>query len=286
MNPWRSTFDSQRIHPGGEREGALARRAAGRTGPHHLPRVVRPVQRTGAERKDRVPRRHCHQQATVQTAAALFGRYRPGADPGRAHRHDGRFEPRGFVMARQMQPRAGRAFDVLVFKFAPEADSQAMLKLEVEINTREHEPLFGIKSYPFAVESDWYQGKTEIASFEPEVILGTKLRALLQRRKNRGLFDLHHGLDQLAMDPDKLISCFDHYLALEGNPITRAVARVDGLLSSQARSAELKKFVRLFARPRAYPPMISPPTLGWALQRSERLHQVPAVAAGHRVDTP
>ena len=112
----------------------------------------------------------------------------------------------------------------LVFKFAPEADSQATLKLKIEINTREHESLFGIKSYPFAVENDWYQDKTEVASFEPEEIFGTKLRALLQRRKNRDLFDLHHGLDQLAMDPDKLISCFDHYLALEGNPITRAVA--------------------------------------------------------------
>lgn len=112
----------------------------------------------------------------------------------------------------------------LVFKFTPEADTQATLKLKVEINTREHEHLLGIKSYPFAVESDWYQGETEIASFEPEELFGTKLRALLQRRKNRDLFDLHHGLDQLAMDRDKLIACFDHYLALEGKPITRAVA--------------------------------------------------------------
>ncbi|WP_434782263.1 nucleotidyl transferase AbiEii/AbiGii toxin family protein [Ferrovum myxofaciens] len=61
-------------------------------------------------------------------------------------------------------------------------------------------------------------------SFEPEELFGTKLRALLQRRKNRDLFDLHHGLDQLGMDRDKLIACFDHYLALEGKPITRAVA--------------------------------------------------------------
>ncbi|HEY9100143.1 MAG TPA: nucleotidyl transferase AbiEii/AbiGii toxin family protein [Thiobacillus sp.] len=112
----------------------------------------------------------------------------------------------------------------LVFKFTPEADPQTTLKLKVEINTREHEHLFGIKPYPFAVESDWYQGETEIASFEPEELFGTKLRALLQRRKNRDLFDLHHGLDQLAMDRDKLIACFDHYLALEGKPITRAVA--------------------------------------------------------------
>lgn len=112
----------------------------------------------------------------------------------------------------------------LVFKFTPEADPQTTLKLKVEINTREHEPLFGIRAYPFAVENDWYQGQTEIASFEPEELFGTKLRALLQRRKNRDLFDLHHGLDQLAMDRNKLIACFDHYLALEGRPITRAIA--------------------------------------------------------------
>ena len=41
----------------------------------------------------------------------------------------------------------------LVFKFTPEADAQATLKLKVEINTREHGSLFGIKPYPFAVDT-------------------------------------------------------------------------------------------------------------------------------------
>ena len=112
----------------------------------------------------------------------------------------------------------------LVFKFTPEVDAQATLKLKVEINTREHGNLLGIKHYPFAVENDWYRGKTEIASFEPEELFGTKLRALLQRRRNRDLFDLHHGLEQLAMAPERVVACFDHYLALEGKPITRAMA--------------------------------------------------------------
>ncbi len=67
----------------------------------------------------------------------------------------------------------------LVFKFTPEADPQTMLKIKVEINTREHKHLFGIRSYPFAVENDWYEGETKIASFEPEELFGTKLRALL-----------------------------------------------------------------------------------------------------------
>ena len=112
----------------------------------------------------------------------------------------------------------------LVFKFVPEADAAATLKLKVEINTREHGTLLGIKPYPFAVDSDWYRGKADIASFEPEEVFGTKLRALLQRRKNRDLFDLHQGLEHLALDPAKVIAVFDHYLGQEGNVITRAHA--------------------------------------------------------------
>lgn len=119
--------------------------------------------------------------------------------------------------------RAGHSMR-MVFRFTPEADARATLKLKVEINTREHAHLYGIKSYPFAVDSDWYGGNAEIASFEPEELFGTKLRALLQRRKSRDLFDLHLGLDQLALDPDKIIACFEHYLALEGRSIKRAAA--------------------------------------------------------------
>jgi predicted nucleotidyltransferase component of viral defense system len=112
----------------------------------------------------------------------------------------------------------------LVFKFRPEIDAQATLKLKVEINTREHASWLGVRRYPFAVESDWYHGRAEIASFEPEELFGTKLRALLQRRRNRDLFDLHQGLEQMPLVPQKVIACFDHYLALEGKPITRAMA--------------------------------------------------------------
>ncbi len=112
----------------------------------------------------------------------------------------------------------------LVFKFEPETAPKTTLKLKVEINTREHQSLLGTRMFPFAVENDWYQGRTEIASFAPEELFGTKLRALLQRRKNRDLFDLHQGLAQIALAPEKLVASLEHYLALEGKPITRAVA--------------------------------------------------------------
>jgi predicted nucleotidyltransferase component of viral defense system len=112
----------------------------------------------------------------------------------------------------------------LIFKFPPEADPQSMLKLKVEINTREHSSFGGIRRYPFTLKNDWYEAKAEIASFSPEELFGTKLRALLQRRKGRDLFDLYHGLEGLAFDIDQLLACFHHYLTLENQKISRAMA--------------------------------------------------------------
>ena len=112
----------------------------------------------------------------------------------------------------------------LVFRFTPEGGGGSKLKLKVEINTREHKNLYDLKTYPFEVSSSWHQAKVQIVSFEPEEIFGTKLRALLQRHKNRDLFDLNEGLLQLGLDRDRIIGCFDHYLALEGHPISRANA--------------------------------------------------------------
>ena len=76
-------------------------------------------------------------------------------------------------LGRCQREQAGHSMH-LVFKFTPEVDSQATLKLKVEINTREHTNLLGIKRYPFAFENDWYRGKTEIASFEPKSSLLAK----------------------------------------------------------------------------------------------------------------
>ncbi len=112
----------------------------------------------------------------------------------------------------------------LVFRFASESNPQTSLKLKIEINTREHESLYGIRDYPFVLESSWYTAKSSVSSYVPEELFATKLRALLQRRKNRDLFDLHKGLSQLSLDLERLIACFEHYLALEGTEITRARA--------------------------------------------------------------
>jgi predicted nucleotidyltransferase component of viral defense system len=111
-----------------------------------------------------------------------------------------------------------------VFGFTPEVEGGSQLKPKVEINTREHTPFCGLKEYAFALDNSWHQAKAQILSFEPDELFGTKLRALLQRNKNRDLFDLNQGLHQLGLDCDRVIACFQHYLALEEHAISRANA--------------------------------------------------------------
>lgn len=112
----------------------------------------------------------------------------------------------------------------LTFRFEPESDPGTTLNLKVEVNTREHVNLLGLKTYALELVNGWHQAKAEIVSFEPEELFGTKLRALLQRRRGRDLFDLDEGLKQLGLDSNKVIGCLEHYLKLEGHGISRADA--------------------------------------------------------------
>ena len=60
-------------------------------------------------------------------------------------------------------------------------------------------------------------------TYEPEELLGTKLRALYQRKKGRDLFDLSEALTRIAgLDPEKVVTCFKRYLENDGCRVTRA----------------------------------------------------------------
>jgi predicted nucleotidyltransferase component of viral defense system len=112
----------------------------------------------------------------------------------------------------------------LIFRFTPEEAGDQPRKLKIEINTREHGSQHGLRMYPFTVAGEWHPARVEITSYDPEELLATKLRALLQRNKNRDLFDLNEALLLRRLDRDRLIDCFLWYMKQEGHPITRAVA--------------------------------------------------------------
>ena len=111
----------------------------------------------------------------------------------------------------------------LNYRFSSEDSQPLPLRLKVEINSREHFAILGFAKIPFEVSSRWFTGASEITTYELDELLGTKLRALYQRRKGRDLFDLAVALRNAAVNHGRIIKAFSAYMDAEESHITRAV---------------------------------------------------------------
>ena len=109
----------------------------------------------------------------------------------------------------------------LVFRTGSEDAPPIPLRLKVEINTRDHFAEMGWAEVPLVVENQWFRGTASITSFHLDELLGTKLRALYQRRKGRDLFDLWYATHRRSVDPSMVLRCFHRYTSSEGVSITR-----------------------------------------------------------------
>lgn len=111
--------------------------------------------------------------------------------------------------------------NTLRFRFESEIPPVQPLRLKVEINCREHFNVMGLREFPFAVESEWFSGDANIITYEFEELLGTKLRALYQRRKGRDLYDLHKAYENEKPDSEKIVEIYRQYMAASvDNPPT------------------------------------------------------------------
>jgi len=108
------------------------------------------------------------------------------------------------------------------YRFLSEDPTPVPLRLKVEINTREHFSEHGFKRVPFSAESRWFTGACEITTYDLDELLGTKLRALYQRRKGRDLFDMATALSMGGVDPARLMAAFSRYMNEGGHRVTRA----------------------------------------------------------------
>ena len=96
------------------------------------------------------------------------------------------------------------------------------IRVKIEINTRETTPRFDHVRLPLRIDNPWFAAQAHVQTFELVELLGTKLRALYQRRKGRDLFDLWLGLTRLEVASHQVIAAFHHYLELTGTEISRA----------------------------------------------------------------
>ncbi|MBD3638050.1 MAG: nucleotidyl transferase AbiEii/AbiGii toxin family protein [Crocinitomicaceae bacterium] len=96
------------------------------------------------------------------------------------------------------------------------------LKLKVEINGKEHFNVQDWVDFPFEVESDWFSGKANIKTYNINELLGTKLRALYQRKKGRDLFDLDYSRLNQEINIDEMIESFNEYMKFSTGSIPTA----------------------------------------------------------------
>jgi predicted nucleotidyltransferase component of viral defense system len=80
----------------------------------------------------------------------------------------------------------------------------------------------GLIKRDFSVENQWFSGSCKATTYHLEELLGTKIRALYQRRKGRDLFDLWKALTMQKVDTEKIIRCYREYIGfVVDNPPTQ-----------------------------------------------------------------
>lgn len=112
--------------------------------------------------------------------------------------------------------------NTLIYRFQSENATPVSLRLKVEINCREHFSVLGYTTKEFKVNSGWYSGSCSISTYQLEEMIGTKIRALYQRKKGRDLFDLYKALTLADMNIEQAIACYNAYMVfVVGTPPTQ-----------------------------------------------------------------
>lgn len=101
--------------------------------------------------------------------------------------------------------------NTMVFRMESEIPPVMPIRLKIEINCKEHFNVLGLIKKPFRVDSMWFSGECEITTYHLDELLGTKLRALYQRKKGRDLFDIYRAISS-DINPERIIYCYQQYM--------------------------------------------------------------------------
>ncbi|HXB60467.1 MAG TPA: nucleotidyl transferase AbiEii/AbiGii toxin family protein [Candidatus Acidoferrales bacterium] len=103
-------------------------------------------------------------------------------------------------------------------------DNGRTLNIVVEGNVTERKPHLAVVEMPFNFPFRDKTVQTRIKGYDIHEMLGTKMRAMFQRKRGRDLFDLYWALTKSAkkIKPSAIIKSFQHYMKLEGTKAGRA----------------------------------------------------------------
>lgn len=135
----------------------------------------------------------------------------------------------------------------ITFAFVPDGGVPESMKLKVEINYSEHEPFYGFHHIGYAIQNTWCSGSANLRTYQLDELLGTKLRALHQRRKGRDLFDLDLALRQAIVSPERIRDAFVHYMQATAGPLLRH--EIESTLAAKMTNEAFLKDIGPLLRP-------------------------------------
>lgn len=116
---------------------------------------------------------------------------------------------------------SGKDLIKLLYRYRSET-SDLPMKLKIEINAREHFATRNLVHIPFRIDSQWFSGKAKVTSLRLDWLLGSKLRALYQRRKSRDLYDLYTALFHEIVSADDVVAAFQEHIRAQSLSVSRA----------------------------------------------------------------
>ena len=122
------------------------------------------------------------------------------------------------------------------------------LELVVEANVTERKPHRAVVEIPFSFPFREKTVQTRIKGYDIHEMLGTKMRAMFQRKRGRDLFDLYWALTKSAkpVDPVAIVESFQHYMKQEGTKAGRAefVAILEAHLKDRGFCSDMELLLR------------------------------------------
>lgn len=132
------------------------------------------------------------------------------------------------------------------------------LGIVVEANVTERTPYRAVVEMPFGFPFRGGIIQARIKGYDIHEMLGTKMRAMFQRKRGRDLFDLYWALTKSSqpVDPAAIIESFQHYLQQEGTTAGRAefIAILDGHLKDRGFCSDMEPLLRAGAH---YDPQVA-----------------------------
>lgn len=136
--------------------------------------------------------------------------------------------------------------NTLIYRLESSVPPVLPIKLKVEINCREHFNILGLEEVDFNMQNLWFSGNCKIKTYKLDELIGTKVRALYERRKGRDLYDLYKALQNPGLNPDNVIFCFKEYMKWEDkNPTYKLyVSNMEDKLNNAEFLGDTKTLLR------------------------------------------